>query len=242
MATVLVTRPRVDSERLAQMLKQHGFDSVIEPLLTIKLTTTQLPDIKAVQAVMITSANALDALAEGGQSMDTLLDLPCFCVGSRTAERAGAFGFRNTHAGKGDGIELAELIAAKNIGKLLLHIAGQDTDRKAQNALEQRGFEVIFWPVYTALSATALTETTVQLIRQHKLDAVLAFSVRTAQALMALLKKHELEACCESLSAIGLSDAVTDVLGQRAWRRIVTATEPNEDAVIECLKRLYPVP
>ncbi len=240
MAKILLTRPRAASEKLAETLKGLGFDCVIEPLLTIEPLNSTAPDMKNIQAVMITSANALDVLAEQGADIAELFHLPCFCVGLRTAEKAQDFGFTNIHAGGSDGIELAQLITATHQGHSVLHIAGKDTDRKAQTELEKFGFQVIFWPVYEAIAATELTDKTAQLLKRQGVDVVLVFSVRTAQTLATLVKQQGVEVACDRISAIGLSDAVTEALRPLPWRRIMSANEPTETAVIECLKRLYP--
>ena len=119
---------------------------VIEPL------ETALPDISSVQCAMITSANAMEALAANDDATEALLDLPCFCVGPRTAESARDFGFRNVHNATGSGIALAQMIAktTKNKGKAVLHIAAEDVDSRAQVELERGGFQVLPWRIYTA--------------------------------------------------------------------------------------------
>ena len=240
--TVLITRPRAASEKLAGELKRHGFASAIEPLLAIEPLAAALPEMADVHAVMITSANAPKALEAGDYEIDNLLGLPCFCVGPRTGEGALAFGFRNVHSASGDGTELARKIsAALPKGQSVLHIAAQDIDAKARDEMERMGYKVIIWPVYAAVPVSGLTERTIRQLEQQKLDAIVVFSTRTAQVLKGLLSQHALEACCESLSAIGLSAAVTGVLRPLPWRELIAAPAPTEDAVIACLKRLHPV-
>ena len=121
----------------------------------------------------------------------------------------------------------------------MLHIAAQDVDSRAQAELERLGYKVVVWRVYAARPVSDLTVQASRLLEQGKFDAVVVFSARTAEALKALLEQRGLQACCESLSAIGLSWAVADVLRPLPWRELVIASSPTEDAVIECLKRLY---
>jgi uroporphyrinogen-III synthase len=192
---------------------------------------------------MITSANALTALEAGGYEVESLLSIPCFCVGPRTAEKAALFGFRKTYNSDNDGTALAHLISQSlhNRKKAILHIAGRDTDNKAQDVLQKLGIPVIRWPIYEAIPALQLTPHTVQLVQQQKLDAVTVFSVRTAETLKALIQKHALEACCKDLIAIGLSEAVTNALAPLSWRKVVTAPTPTEDAILHCLTENLPV-
>lgn len=243
MVTVLVTRPRTSSENFAQELKRHGYEGLIEPMLSIEALATPMPDIRGIQAMMITSGNALEALEAGGHTISELAGFPCFCVGPRTAEKARAAGFRDVHSAAGDGTELAQLIGGTLEGKggPVLHISGQDIDSKAQDELARLGHKVVPWPVYIAEPSSNLAEPTIRLLEQRKLDAIVVFSVRTAQVLKALLAQNALEACCAGLTAIGLSETVAEALKPLPWRKLAVAARPTEEAVIECLKQTNPV-
>lgn len=243
MVAVLVTRPRAASEKFALELKRHGFDAYIEPLLLIEPLATSRPVLHNVQAVMITSANAIHALASGDYDIGDYLGLPCFCVGPQTGQAAKDFGFRDVRSASTGGSGLAQMIAGAlpDQSKPLLHIAAQDVDSRAQSGLEQAGYKVTVWPVYAARPATELTKETIRRFERREFDAIVVFSTRTAQVLKELLSQHALQACCESLSAIGLSEAVVEALRPLPWRKLVAAPMPTEDAVIECLKQLHPV-
>jgi uroporphyrinogen-III synthase len=125
MPTVLVTRPKKDSEFWAQKLKQLGYTCVVEPLLAIEPVQSPLPVLDHPQAVMITSANALDFLDRGICEKAGLLHLSCFCVGFATAEAARAFGFASVRDAAGDGLKLAKDVQNKPSAKdgMILHHA-----------------------------------------------------------------------------------------------------------------------
>jgi uroporphyrinogen-III synthase len=241
MPTILLTRPKASSEQLAHELRRLGYNCVIEPLLSIAPTSVPQPDVKNIQAVMITSANVLGVLIAG--QIQNLLGLPCFCVGPSTAEKARAFGFQTVENSAGDGLELAQLIGhmLNDKNRPILHIAGRDIDSGAHDELQRMGFMVTTWPVYAAIPATALTPATIEALQQKKLDAILLFSTRTAETLKLLLLRHGLGNCCQKLVTIGLSEAVIDVLKPIAWRKLVAAQTPAEDSVIAALKEILPV-
>lgn len=239
MVSVLITRPQAAAETLAGALQSRGYASVIEPLLTITPLIAPRPAMQA-QAVMITSAQALQALESGDHS--DLLTLPCFCVGPRSAEKAHGLGFRKVEYSTGDGAELAQLIAGKlPKSSSVLHICGRDIASAARADLEQTGYRITAWPVYRADPVAAFTPKTRIGLEQNKFDAVLVYSPRTAAVLASLLAKDTLEACCRSLIAIGLSVAVTDVLRSLPWRFLIAAPEPSESALIGCLQDRCPV-
>lgn len=239
MVSVLITRPLAASQNLAEELLRHGYDSIIESLLVIEPLTVAPPNLSEIQAIMITSQNAL----ETGQGLECFFHIPCFCVGTRTAEKARALGFQKVQSSNSDGAELAQLIGSvlKADGGSILHIAGRHVHSLARERLKAHGYPVVEWTVYVAHSALGLTEKTLGLLREHRLGAVLIFSARTAETLVALFKQYRLEACCQGLTAIGLSDAVTAILKSLPWKNLVTASAPTEDAVIDKLKQFHPV-
>jgi uroporphyrinogen-III synthase len=242
MPSVLLTRPQKDSEQAARRLTQLGYECVIEPLLTIRPVSTPAPALDNPQAVMITSAHALDCLDRAVCASAGLLRLPCFCVGPASGAAAEAFGFASVHETAGDGGQLAQKIRqtldAKNGD--ILHIAGRDIDSKGRDELERSGYAVRIWVVYAADLAEALSPATVGLWREQKLDAALLFSTRTAATLKTLVLRHGLEACCAGVIALGISEAVLTALDGLSWRRLDAAPSPTEDAVFQRLQTLLP--
>jgi len=243
MATVLLTRPQAASEPLAHALQECGYEGVIEPLLTIIPAPTPMPEIANIQALMITSANAIESLAQGGFDAAQLFDLPCYCVGERTAAKASQYGFRHVEFSTGDGVDLAQKMerALSDKSRPILHIAGQNVDVRGRNELERLGFTVATWEVYMAMPARELSGHTLRLLQERKIDAVLFFSARTAETFAKLMRHHMLQTCCERLIAIGLSEAVTQPLTQLPWRSLVAAPGPSEEAMIASLKESLPV-
>ncbi|MDP9127408.1 MAG: uroporphyrinogen-III synthase [Pseudomonadota bacterium] len=258
MAAILLTRPRASSLNFAKEIEAHGYEAVLEPLLTIVPHPAVMPDLSPMQAVMITSSNALEVLAARTNTSRELFTLPCFCVGPRTAREAKEAGFSDVRYATGDSADLAAYMLAQGRsaatggvgsgtakgwgqGGEVLHISGQITDGKAQRILEQASLKVTRWPIYAADPVQRLSATTLVRLAEGTLDAVTVFSVRTGQVLKGLLAQHGLEACCEGLVAIGLSDAVADVLRPLPWRKLKAAAAPTENEVITCLKQTNPV-
>lgn len=243
MPTILITRPQAASELLAEALAEQGFDGLIEPLLDIRSTDVPSPEVKDIQAVMITSANALTALDKGNYDFEGLLGMPCFCVGSRTAERAAQFGFRLTSFSTSDGQALAELIAKSlpKKDKPILHIAGRDIDSKAHNGLKEAGFTVSLWPIYDAVPATKLSAHIVTKLKDRKIDAVVLYSVRTAETFLKLLQHHNLTHICADMIAVSLSPQISDILARQIWKESLTAASPSEASMLECLVQSLPV-
>jgi uroporphyrinogen-III synthase len=240
MPTVLITRPETPALALASLLQARGYETAIEPLLTIVSTNIPRPQDKT-DLVMITSGNACGALEQHLGLIDDLFAQPCYCVGPRTAEKVRALGFQNVISTTSDGAELAHFILRQEKPSSVLHICGQAIESKAATELQKEGWRLIGWPVYAATPVTHLSAMVKTQFENKKLNAVLVFSPRMAQTLKRLLHEAALEACCKSLAAICLSDAVAAELEPLPWRRLIAASAPTEDAVIACLEDLYPV-
>jgi uroporphyrinogen-III synthase len=226
MTSILITRPRIIAEPLALELERLGYQTIIEPLLSIEPLVVPRPRGDFPKAIIVTSGSALSALADRREQIADLLNLPCFCVGPRTAEKASAFGFRHVQNAEGDGAELARLTSLM-LGKkrtTVFHLAGNDTDRKAQQELEKQGHRVVVWPLYEAIPVTVFTAEARELLERGQ-----------------LLADAALEACCERLDAICLSAAIADVLKPLSWRQVAVASVPSENAVIARLQEICPV-
>src|SRR5690606_28894248 len=79
---VLITRPRERALELARELERRGDTALIEPLLAIEPVRGPAPDLAGVQAIVLTSINAVPALDVPAKA------LPVFAVGDVTTEAA----------------------------------------------------------------------------------------------------------------------------------------------------------
>ena len=235
---ILLTRPRAASKRWARILSRHGFDSIVEPLLTIEPLDVPRPQ-GDFQATFITSANALDALEEIKPDLSDILRLPCFCVGAATAAAARLYGFTDTRCGTSDSLALAQL-ALKTLGdksRSLLHITGDTADGKAREELAGNGFTLVSWTVYRAHAAEDFSPATRAAFSAGDIGAVVLFSPRSARILVSLIEKNRLARACHGIAALGLSQAVADVLKLLPWRQLRVAATPAEEEILACLQR-----
>jgi uroporphyrinogen-III synthase len=237
---ILLTRPHAASEYWASLLARHGFESILDPLLTIAPTHAPRPR-GFFQACVITSANALNAAGQIKASMGDLLSLPCFCVGAATGKRAREFGFSDIHCGVSDSAELTAMIAATLADKSrpLLHIAGEAVDAKAHDLLAEQGFSLTPWAVYRAHAAHDFTAQTQAAFAAGEIAAIPLFSPRSAGILVSIIEKNRLVHACSGIVAVGLSQAVADVLELLPWRRLHVAAAPSEEEVLACLQKEF---
>lgn len=244
MPCVLLTRPQERTEKLADNLRRMGYETLSAPMLALRPTGEPLPPFADCQALVVTSASAIDALDKVACRAAGLMAKPLYAVGTATAEVARAAGFAHVRSADGDGAALAALLrqdgdAARGC---LLHMAGRDTDDAMAADLRDAGFSVRPWCLYAAEMATELPEDVAQRLREGRIDAALFFSARSAEAWEAVIRQAGMEACCSALIAIGISEAVAGRLRSLPWRQLRAAAHPSEAAVIEALREMLTVP
>src|SRR5205823_737036 len=108
---VLVTRPHPDDETTAQALRARGVDVLRAPMLRFEPVPFQDDADANYGAVIVTSANALRAIAPH-LAASRFLELPLFAVGENTAAAARDAGFGEVIASKGDAGALRDLVLA----------------------------------------------------------------------------------------------------------------------------------
>ena len=109
---VLVTRPHPDDETTAKALRARGFEVLRAPMLRFEPVPFQDDADAGYGAVIVTSANALRAIAPH-LADSRLLKLPLFAVGENTAAAARDAGFGEVIASKGDAGALRDLVLAQ---------------------------------------------------------------------------------------------------------------------------------
>ncbi|MDE0202037.1 MAG: uroporphyrinogen-III synthase [Rhodospirillaceae bacterium] len=230
---LLLTRPRQDSLALAEELARHGVESLIEPMMTIRIDGDARLDLSGAQAILLTSANGARALAATSPDGEAR-QLPVLAVGCATAQAARNAGFHSVTAADGDVDALAALAAARlapNSGRLL-HVAGRVSTGDLAARLRADGFEAERVPLYDAMAATALSAPARRELEAQTLAGVALFSPRTARLFAKLTRESELDSTARTLTAFCLSQAVAEAAATLSWQRIRVAAAPRQESLV----------
>jgi uroporphyrinogen-III synthase len=233
---ILVTRPREDSQHLAQQLEARGHQVLIEPLFVIELEPDAPFDLDGVQALLMTSANGVRAFAAHSERRD----LRVFAVGDATAEAARACGFADVESAAGDVDDLARLVRerARPGDGALLHAAGSAVAGDLAGALQASGFEARRVVLYRAEPVQALSSTALTALREGYIDLAVFFSPRTARTFVGLARAAGVERACARVGFLGLSPAVVEAAADVAWAVRESAAAPTEAALLDAVDRL----
>lgn len=234
MKTVLVTRPEPGATRTAKRLSARGFNPIILPLTEIQPLYVQALSGKF-DAVAITSANALRHAPR--EILTPLHNLPCFVVGETTAEIARSTGFKKVITGNGDGISLAGKVNSSTPVKThLLYLTGRVRSSKFEDIVGRTGRAVTSIAVYDTILKSYETDYLVALLKRFPVDACLLYSTKGAEALMGAIRKTQIQYLFEKTEFLCLSDGIAAVVSGQEFGYIVTASLPDETALLELLK------
>lgn len=233
---LLVTRPEPDAARTAAALRARGHEVMAIPLLRI----APVPDIAFGSgpwgAVLLTSPNGCRAVASH-KDLAELARLPVFAVGARTAEMAREAGFSEVASAEGDLAALVRLVTARLPDKSLplLYPAGEARAGDLAAALAKQGFAVRTVVVYRAVGAADLTADIRARLADGRIDAVLHFSRRSAEAFLAAARAADLLPRSLEVQHYCLSAQVAAPLASAGAAGIRVAPAPHEQALLDML-------
>ena len=225
---VLITRPEEDAARIAEILRVHGHEAIIAPLLKTNFHDGPEVSLDNVQAILATSANGVRALVRRTRRRD----VPLFAVGPQTEEEARNHGFMNVRNANGDSKALGAATRgwASPENGALLHVKGAEADGTLATLLKAEGFDVRTLVLYDVADVGLTNDAHAQLANRE-IDAALFFSARSAR----IFKDHAPGLALENVIAICISTATADALSPLAFREIRVAAQPNQDALLACL-------
>ena len=239
---VLVTRPYPDGEATAEALRTRGFEVLIAPMLRFEPVPFHDDDEARYDAVIVTSANALRAIA-GELEGHRIRKLPLFAVGEHTAASARDAGFTKVTSAKGDADALRKVLLARVKAKQLkksanlLYLAGADLARDLAAELGEKGFTVITHTTYRMVPVSRLPQDVCDAFVAHGIEAVLHYSRRSARAFLDAARAGGVEISALALPQCCISASVAAILHDAGATQAMTAASPDENALFEALDR-----
>ncbi len=233
MKKVLITRPADVAQKMADRLVSNGIECVLDPMLIpVRADNVVFMDRHAEDGFIFTSPRAVEYFCD--LSFQVNFDMPAYCVGEKTAQKAKDRGFENVTAGPGGSADLAKLIMEKaEPGARLMHPCGEHVEDNFYETLKEDGFIVAPLQVYRMDRAPRMQEDALVSIRTGDISSVVFFSKRTAAAFAALAEEHGVMDHMHDVNAICISDPVTEALKFADWKKILVSDEKTENGLIK---------
>ena len=233
MRRVLVTRPEPGASATAQALRSAGFDPVVLPLTGIRPLAVPETGLPAVDAIALTSANAVRYAPVS--LLATIRAIPLHAVGATSAQAAREAGFANVAAGRVDAAGLASAMSQTLApGSTVLYLCGKVRKPEFEQRLRGRGIRVIPIETYDTVPAE-VTDGEVDKLDSGRLFAALVHSAEAAKALAALAARPAVARSFETTRLVAISRRAAVPAEAVFAGRIVVAREPTEAAMIEAL-------
>jgi uroporphyrinogen-III synthase len=235
---LIVTRPEPDASRTADALARLGHQPILSPMLDIAFDPAARLPQGALQAVLVTSSNAVRALALH-EERARLVGLPLLAVGDRTALEAKRAGFSRARSAGGAVEDLAALVSADlaPAGEPLLYAAGAVQAGDLAGMLATRGFSVETVIVYEAHPRRRLAPAAAEALRGATADGVLLYSRRSAAAFALALRAEGLAPLAGNVACFCLSPAVAEPLVAVTTGAVVIAERPDQISLFGAVER-----
>lgn len=214
MRRLLILRPEPGACETVRRATDMGLEAFAVPLFEIEPMAWQVPDAGSFDALLVTSANAVQ---QAGENLQALRGLPVYAVGAATAEAARAAGFDIKGHGAA-GIE--RLLGSIEADVKLLHLCGEDR-RDVSDARQ---------------AITPLAVYRAEAIASPDLGAA-AGSVALLHSPRAARRFAELVNDKSAVAIVAISAAAAEQGGQ-GWERVEVAEAPRDDALLAVAARL----
>ncbi len=235
---LLLTRPDGRNALLQRRLAERGVASSICPMVAIQtLTPPPSPFSGAVGAFFVSrTAVALADRALAGHWPR----LPCFAVGTGTAEALAECGVEAWHPGAdqqtSEGVLALPELQALPAGPFVV-VRGEGGRETLAESLSQRGFEIRPWILYRRACPPLDGVALAQGWHRDGVDAILATSGEILENLFSLLPlaQHPWLRQCHWLVPV---ERVAKLARQRGCQRVTVLGGAGDDAILGCIGKL----
>jgi uroporphyrinogen-III synthase len=234
---LIVTRPEPDDMRTGRALMRLGHEAILSPMLDIVLDAKAPIPERSYQAVLVTSSNAVRALAARALR-PVAADIPLLAVGDQTAleaKRAGFAAARSAGGALDDLVTVAKRDLSPAMGPLL-YAAGEERSGDLAGELAEKGFEVETAVVYRAHPRKTLANVAKDALKAGAVDGVLFYSRRSAAAFALALRTDKLAPLGAKVACFCISEAAAEALGRAVTGKVLVAEKPNQIALFSLVE------
>lgn len=207
-------------------------DLLIAPLSGIVPLAFDASVFKGARGLLLTSVNAVPAVAQVARDMPEIAGLPAFCVGPATMQAAQEAGFEAYNCG-GDAVAMVRYLTARRPEGPLVHAHGVHLARDLVAALQPEGMEPRSLQVYEARATNWPPEVLTQLQARPAGQLCVAplFSPRAALRFMQELQGAQLQ----DLRMVAISAACADNLPPDLRRGCRIARTPDAEGMMAAI-------
>ncbi len=238
--TFLLTRSIKQSNELKKNINLKNFNFFNCPMLKIKpikLSKSQIKEIKVADAIIFSSANAVNI------SRNYLNSFPnkVFCVGDDTKAACLKNNIKNVSSSDGNVNVLINLITKKikDRSKKLVYISAKQTAVNLPLILKSKKIYVKKIVIYESKKIKTIQKPILDLIRLNKLNFVTFFSKKTAITFNQLILKYKLQRYLMNIECISLSNSIEQIAKKNNFKKYYVSSNPNRKSFLKLINFLH---
>ena len=238
--TFLLTRSIKQSNELKKNINLKNFNFLNCPMLKIKpikLTKNQIKEIKVADAIIFSSANAVNISRNYLNSFSNKV----FCVGDDTKVACLKNNIKNVSSSDGNINDLINLITKKikDRSKKLVYISAKQTAVNLLLILKSKKIYVKKIVIYESKKIKTIQKPILDLIRLNKLNFVTFFSKKTAITFNQLILKYKLQRYLMNTECISLSNSIEQIAKKNNFKKYYVSSNPDRKSFLKLINLLH---
>ena len=238
--TFLLTRSIKQSNELKKNINLKNFNFLNCPMLKIKpikLTKNQIKEIKVADAIIFSSANAVNISRNYLNSFSNKV----FCVGDDTKVACLKNNIKNVSSSDGNINDLINLITKKikDRSKKLVYISAKQTAVNLPLILKSKKIYAKKIVIYESKKIKTIQKPILDLIRLNKLNFVTFFSKKTAITFNQLILKYKLQRYLMNTECISLSNSIEQIAKKNNFKKYYVSSNPDRKSFLKLINFLH---
>ena len=234
---ILITRPRDESNILAEELSKHKIKTCIEPLISFSYyKNIYFKNIPA--NYIISSTRSVDVLEKNFSQFKNILEIGNFyIIGEKVQNKLQAVGLKNIVDTFENSSSLVKFLSQKNFNKNpFIYLCGNIFSNTLLTELKNLEINIGQKFLYKTVQRKRLTKRTTLLMANEKIDSVVLFSSYTAETFIKLTSSAKLGEKAKKLQFFCLSPSIADILKKKGFSHADYCKSSNQQEMIRMIK------
>ena len=157
--------------------------------------------------------------------------IKCFCVGSKTEEKARSNGFQNVYTADGNVANLKELILQNynSTNGKLIYISGEQISVNLDQELISEGYFVKRIVNYEAQPIKKVNEAFIEKMKLEMPQIVFIYSQNSAISFLNIIKNYQLVDLWMETNLMCIGEKTSSVLNEIKWKKIFLFNPGEEE-------------
>tara|TARA_B100001248_G_C27386198_1_gene459795 strand:+ start:641 stop:1366 length:726 start_codon:yes stop_codon:yes gene_type:complete len=236
---ILITRPKNEAKKLKKKIEELGYDAHIDSLS--KISNINIDRVlNSKKTVLISSQRAARIFIE---KYSLRPNIPILVIGNSSYQKLKTAGFSNILYKAKDSNQLLRYLTKnlnqleKKYGSKLVYMTGSVLNQKFIKNLNAIGYEVEKTIVYKTIFKSSFNNSTVQLLKNKKINVCLIYSQQNAERLCKLILNQNLFHKCKNLLILTLSKNISNVMKKNGYLNVVHSFQPTQASLMQKLKK-----